>query len=132
MLVGMGLFVDLDWGRLPLAVAATAAGALAFAAMGLAVGALTREVRAASLLCVMASLPLTFLALVPSGLGGPGAVRRGAGGLRRVPVQALAGARWTSRSTAGEDLGIQLLHLLALFAGFGVLTRFALNRFALR
>ncbi len=39
--------------------------------MGLAVGALTREVRAASLLCVMLSLPLTFLALVPSGSVAP-------------------------------------------------------------
>ena len=39
--------------------------------MGLAVGALTKEVRAASLLCVMASLPLTFLALVPSGSVAP-------------------------------------------------------------
>src|SRR5207253_3165552 len=71
MLCALGLFVDLDWGRFPLWVLATAAGALAFAAMGLAVGAVTREVRAASLLCVMASLPLTFLALVPSGSVSP-------------------------------------------------------------
>ena len=57
MLAGLGLFVDLQWDRFPLWVAAVGAGALAFAAMGLAVGALTREVRAASLLCVMVSLP---------------------------------------------------------------------------
>ena len=42
MLAGLGLFVDLDWGRFPLWVAAVGAGALAFAAMGLAVGALTQ------------------------------------------------------------------------------------------
>ena len=71
MLAGLGLFVDLAWDRFPLWVAAVAAGALAFAAMGLAVGALTKEVRAASLLCVMLSLPLTFLALVPSGSVSP-------------------------------------------------------------
>ena len=35
--------------------------------MGLAIGALTREVRAASLLAFMLSLPIAFLALVPSG-----------------------------------------------------------------
>ncbi len=71
MLGGLGLFVDLAWDRFPLWVAAVAAGALAFAALGLAVGALTKEVRAASLLCVMLSLPLAFLALVPSGSVSP-------------------------------------------------------------
>ena len=36
MLAGLGLFVDLDWGRFPAWLAALAAGALAFAALGLA------------------------------------------------------------------------------------------------
>ena len=71
MLAGLGLFVDLDWGRFPLWLVAVVAGALAFAALGLAIGALTREVRAASLLAFMLSLPLAFLALVPSGAVAP-------------------------------------------------------------
>src|SRR3712207_7494751 len=58
LLAGLGLFVELDWGRFPLWLAAVAAGALAFAALGLAIGALTREVRSASLLAFMLALPL--------------------------------------------------------------------------
>ena len=45
--------------------------AVGFAALGLAIGALTREVRAASLLAFMLALPLAFLALVPSGSVAP-------------------------------------------------------------
>ncbi len=44
----------------------------AFAALGVAIGALAREVRAASLLAFLLSLPLAFLALVPSGAVGAG------------------------------------------------------------
>ena len=44
-----------------------AAGALAFAALGTALGALAREVRVASLLAILLALPLAFLALIPSG-----------------------------------------------------------------
>ena len=71
MMAGLGLFVELDWGRFPLWLAALAVGALAFAALGLAIGALTRDVRAASLLAFMICLPLAFLALVPSGAVAP-------------------------------------------------------------
>ena len=67
MLVGVSLFVPLDWSRVGLWVVALAGGALAFAALGVAIGSLAREVRAASLLAFLLSLPLAFLALVPSG-----------------------------------------------------------------
>ena len=40
--------------------------------MGVAIGSLAREVRAASLLAFLASLPIAFLALVPSGAVAPG------------------------------------------------------------
>ena len=59
----------LDWGRFPLWVLALAAGALAFGAIGVAIGALAREVRAASLLAFLLSLPIAFLALVPGRVG---------------------------------------------------------------
>ncbi len=90
MLAGLGFFVDVDWSRFPQWLAALVAGALAFAALGLAIGALTREVRAASLLAFMLALPLAFLALVPSGAVAPAAVRRDPRDLRRLPVQAHA------------------------------------------
>ena len=129
MLGGLGLFVDLDWGRFPLWALATAAGSLAFAAMGLAVGAVTREVRAASLLCVMASLPLTFLALVPSGSVSPAV----------FDVVRVISAVFPFKPTldaldaglnGGDGLGVALAHLAALFVAFSALSRLALRRFA--
>src|SRR4051794_22938708 len=129
MLAGLGLFVDLRWERFPLWVVALAAGALAFAALGLAIGAITREVRAASLLAFMLSLPLAFLALVPSGAVAPGLFD-----LIRVisalfPFKATLQALDAALNGAG-GLGTALLHLAALFAGFGLLGRLALTRFA--
>jgi ABC-type multidrug transport system permease subunit len=128
MLAGLGLFVDLQWERFHLWVVAVAAASLAFAAMGLAVGALTKEVRAASLLCVMLSLPLTFLALVPSGSVSPlmfDAVR-GVSALFpfKPALEAIDAALNDSGTLAGP-----LLHLAALFCAFGAASRVALQRF---
>ncbi len=50
MLAGIGAFVGLEWSRVGQWLAALAIGGLAFAALGVAIGALAREVRAASLL----------------------------------------------------------------------------------
>ncbi len=129
MLAGLGLFVDLRWERFALWLAGVGAGALAFAAMGLAVGALTKEVRAASLLCVMLSLPLTFVALVPSGAVSPllfDVVRLVSAVFPFKPtLQALDAALNDTGGIAGR-----LAHLLALFVAFGVVSRLALRRFA--
>ena len=129
MLAGLGLFVDLDWGRAPLWALALAVGALAFAALGLAMGALTREVRAASLLAIMLSLPLTFLALVPSGAVAPALydVIRAISAL--FPFRPSLDAMDAALNDSGELLG-PLLHLAALFVAFGALSRLALRRFA--
>ena len=129
MLAALGLFVDLRWERFPLWVAGVTGGALAFAAMGLAIGALTKEVRAASLLCVMLSLPLTFLALVPSGSVSPAVfdVIRAVSAIFpfKPTLDALDAALNGSGSLAGP-----LLHLSALFCVFGAASRLALQRFA--
>jgi ABC-2 type transport system permease protein len=129
MLGGLSLFIDLDWGRFPLWVAALAAGALAFAALGLAIGAITREVRAASLLAFMLALPLAFLALVPSGAVAPTLYD-----LIRVisalfPFKPALQALDAALNDSGS-LGTALLHLAALFVGFATLSRLALRRFA--
>jgi len=129
MLLGLGVFVELDWGRFPLWLAALSAAALAFAALGLAIGAVTREVRAASLLAFMLSLPLTFLALVPSGAVAPALYD-----LIRVvsalfPFKPALDALDSALNGAG-GLGVPLLHLAALFLAFGTLSRLALRRFA--
>lgn len=67
MLLGISLFVPLDYARVALWIVAIAISGVAFATLGVAIGSLAREVRAASLLALMLALPLAFLALVPSG-----------------------------------------------------------------
>jgi ABC-2 type transport system permease protein len=129
MMAGLGLFVDLDWGRVPLWIAALVVGALAFAALGLAIGALTRDVRAASLLAFMLCLPLAFLALVPSGAVAPAIydVIRALSSL--FPFRPTLDALDAALNDAGA-LGGPLLHLAGLTLAFGLLGRFALRRFA--
>ena len=129
MLAGLGLFVELDWGRFPLWLAALTVGALAFAALGLAIGALTRDVRAASLLAFMLCLPLAFLALVPSGAVAPALydVIRAVSAV--FPFSPALDALDAALNDAG-DIGGPLLHLAGLTLAFGALARLALQRFA--
>jgi ABC-2 type transport system permease protein len=126
MLCGLAVFVDLDWARAPAWVAALAAGALGFAALGVAIGALAREVRAATLLAILLALPLVFLALVPSGSVAPAlydAVNAVSALFPFKPaLRALDGA------INGGELALPVVHLLALTLGFGVLARIALRR----
>ena len=129
MLAGLALFVDLDWGRFHLWVAAGAGGALAFAAMGLAIGALTREVRAASLLAFMLALPIAFLALVPSGSVSPALYDAIRAVSALFPFKPTLDAMNGALNDAGSLIG-PLLHLGALVLGFGALARLGLKRFA--
>ena len=129
MLAGLSLFVDIDWGRFPLWLVAVIVGALAFAALGLAIGALTREVRAASLLAFMLSLPLAFLALVPSGAVAPALYDAIRAVSAVFPFKPTLDALDAALNDAGGLVG-PLLHLAALALAFGVLSRIALKRFA--
>ena len=130
MLAGLGLFVELQWDRFPLWVVAVAAGALAFAAMGLAIGALTREVRAASLLCVMALAAAHLPRAGAVGGGVAGAVRRDPRDLGAVSRSSPRSTRSTPRSTTRATSPARWLHLAALFLLFGAASRLALRRFA--
>jgi ABC-type transport system involved in cytochrome c biogenesis permease component len=129
MMAGLGLFVDLDWSRVPLWLAALALGALAFAALGLAIGGLTRDVRAASLLAFMLCLPLAFLALVPSGAVAPLLYDLIRAISSVFPFRPTLDALDAALNDAG-DLGGPLLHLAGLTIAFGLLGRLALRRFA--
>ena len=127
MLAGIATFVDLDWARFPRWVAALAAGAVAFGAMGVTIGALAREVRVASLLAFMLSLPIAFLALVPSG-----SVSSGLYGVVRAvsavfPFQPTLDALDAALNGSGS-LSVPVLHLAALSLGFGLAARVALRR----
>jgi ABC-type transport system involved in cytochrome c biogenesis permease component len=129
MLAGLALFVDVDWGRFPLWLAALALGALAFAALGLAIGGLTRDVRAASLLAFMLCLPLAFLALVPSGAVAPALYDVTRAISAAFPFKPTLDALDAGLNDVG-DLGGPLLHLALLTVVFGALGRLALRRFA--
>jgi len=129
MTAGVSIFVTLDWGRFPLWLVALAAGGLAFGALGVAIGALAREVRAASLLAILLALPIAFLALVPSG-----AVASGLYDVIRVisalfPFKPALDAVDAAINDAG-GLGAALAHLAALLIGWGALARIGLQRFA--
>jgi ABC-type multidrug transport system permease subunit len=129
MLLALGAFVDLSWHRFPLWLAAIVLGALGFAAMGVAIGGITREVRAASLLAVMISLPIAFLALVPSG-----AVSSGLYDVIRVisaafPFKPTLRALDSALNSSGS-IGGPLLHLAVLTVVFTLIARLALRRFA--
>jgi ABC-2 type transport system permease protein len=129
MLAGLALFINLAWDRFPLWMVALAAGALGFAAMGLAIGAITREVRAASLMAFMLSLPVAFLALVPSGSVSQTLYDVTSAISAIFPFKPTLDALNAALNDAG-GLGKALLHLAALVAGYGVLARLSLRRFA--
>jgi ABC-type transport system involved in cytochrome c biogenesis permease component len=130
MLCGVGAFVTLDWGRIGEWLLALAAGALAFGALGVAIGALAREVRAASLLAFLLSLPLALLALVPAGAVGHG-FYDAIGVISFVfPFKAALQALDAAVNDAGPALPGSLVHLLGLIVLFGVLARVSLRRAA--
>lgn len=128
MLLGVSAFVALDLSRSGWWLLALAFGALALGALGTAIGALAREVRAASLLAFLLSLPLAFLALVPSGSV--------AGGLYSViavisfvfPYKAALQALDAAVNGSSPGIGVSIVHLLALTLLFGALARLGLRR----
>ena len=127
MLAGIGAFVPLGWGRAGLWLVAIAVGGVAFATLGVAMGAIVRDLRAASLLALFVALPLVFLALVPSA-----SVSSGLYDVIRIisaifpfkpALEALDAAVNQSQPGLLEALG----HLAALIVGFGVVARVALR-----
>ncbi|HEX3317186.1 MAG TPA: ABC transporter permease [Solirubrobacteraceae bacterium] len=128
MLMGIGAFVAVDWARFPLWVVAALFGAAAFAALGVAIGGLAREVRAASILAFLLSLPIAVLALVPSGATNPTLydIIRAISAV--FPFRPALDAM--SAALSGGGLGLPLLHLAILVVAFGALARLSLRRFA--
>lgn len=132
LLLGLlSLFQPVDWGRVGSWLPGLALGALAFAGLGVLVGAVTRDVRAASLLAFLLSLPVAALALIPEGT-----VSHGAYDAVRVvsalfPFRPALDALSAGLDAAGS-IGPPLLHLAILIAAYGVLARVALTRFGRR
>ncbi len=128
MLAVLVAFLDLGWSRTPAWLLVLAVAALAFAALGVAIGGLAREVRAASLLAFMLALPMAALALVPSGaVGGTlyDVIRIVSGAFPFKPALSALDA-----ALSGGDLLAPLAHLAALTVGFALIARLGLRRFA--
>jgi ABC-2 type transport system permease protein len=130
MLAGLGLFVDLDWGRFALWLPAIVAGGAGFAAFGAAIGGAAREVRAASLLAFMISLPVAFLSLIPSGTVAPGLYDLIEVVTALFPFDPALRALTGALDAAGPSIGIAILHLAILALAYGALARLAVRRFA--
>jgi ABC-2 type transport system permease protein len=128
LLAGLEAFVDLDWGRVLLWLAAAASGAAAFAATGAALGAATKEVRAASLLAFMISLPLALLSLVPDASIG-GALEDIIGVITAVfPFRPALDAMTGALDKNGPGVGEEVLHLAILTLVYAAIARLALRR----
>jgi ABC-type transport system involved in cytochrome c biogenesis permease component len=128
MLAAIGAFVSLDWSRVGLWLAALAFGAVAFGALGVAIGALARELRAASLLAFLLSLPLAFLALVPSGSVSGGVYDAIAAISFVFPFKAALQALDAAVNGAAPAIGLSLVHLAVLACVFGALARVGLRQ----
>jgi ABC-type multidrug transport system permease subunit len=128
----VSLFVHLEWSRVELWIVALAFGGAAFGALGAAVGGVAREVSSASLLALLLSLPIAFIALVPAT-----AVSGGVSSLLDVlaflfPFK--AGLEAVANAFSGASPGIlgPLAHLLVLTLVFAVLARLAVRRLSAR
>jgi ABC-2 type transport system permease protein len=129
LVAGLSLFVDVAWSQAPRWLLALALGAVAFAALGVALGGLAREIRAASLLAFLMSLPIAFLALVPSGAVGDtlyDVIRIVSGAF---PFRPTLDALDASLNATDESVLGPLAHLAALALAYAAIARVALRRF---
>ncbi len=130
MAAAVSLFVHLDWARSPLWVVTISLAAGAFASLGVAIGAIARDVSAASLMAFLISLPIAFVALVPAS-----AVSATLDSTLAVisfvfPFRAALDAVNGALTGGAPSLGLPLVHLLGLTIAFWALGRLALRRFA--
>lgn len=126
----VALFVHLDWARFPLWVVALAFGGLAFGALGVVIGGVAREVSAASLMALLISLPIAFVALVPA-TAVSGALKSVLDVVAFVfPFRAALQAADNAFAGTSPGIGWPLLHLVVLALIFSALARLALRRFA--
>jgi ABC-type transport system involved in cytochrome c biogenesis permease component len=118
-------FVALDWGRFELWVVAIALGGVAFAGLGVAIGAVARELSAASLMAFLVSLPVAFVALVPAGTvnGVVGAVLNVIAFV--CPFRATLSATQNAFAATPPGIGWPLVHLAVLAVVYLAIARVA-------
>lgn len=129
MLAAITPFESIAWSRIYLIIPAILFAGAASSALGLAIGAAAREVRASALLAFALALPVAFLSLVPSGTVSKGLldlIHIVAGAFPfRPAIDALSGAL----SSSGPGLALPLLHLALLTLAYLAIARIALRRF---
>ena len=128
----LSAFVALDGARFGLWVVAAVVAGIAFGALGVAIGAIAREVSAASLMAFLVSLPVAFVALVP-GTAVSGAVHTVLDVIAfcfpfKPSLQAFSNALGGSGPAIAPALG----HLVVQALIYGALARVAARRFATR
>jgi hypothetical protein len=128
----VSLFVHLEWARFELWVVALAFGGIAFGALGVAIGAVAREVSAASLMAFLVSLPVAFVALVPASAVSGGVTTVLDAIAFAFPFKPALQAASNAFSGTAPAIGLPLLHLAVLTAVFGSLAALAMRRFTAR
>lgn len=128
LLIILTPFVSLAWHRVWLWLIALIVTGASFAALGVAIGGVARELRAASLLAFIMALPLALLALVPQGTVGSALYDIVSVVSAIFPFK--AGLDALNAAINGGSFGVHILHLLILAAVFFVLARLSLRRFA--
>jgi ABC-2 type transport system permease protein len=111
-------------------VLALAFGGIAFGTLGVAIGGLAREVSVASLMALLLSLPIAFVALVPGS-----AVSAGVKALLDViafvfPFRPALQAASNAFTGAAPGIIGPLAHLAVLALVFGALARLTVRRLA--
>jgi ABC-2 type transport system permease protein len=130
MVAGISAFLHLEWSRVAVWLLALGVSAAAFGSLGVAIGALGRDVSTASLMAFLFSLPIAFIALVPS-TSVSTAVGHALNAISFVfPFRAALDALNNALTGSSPGVGLPLLHLLGLAALFWALARMALRRFA--
>lgn len=127
MVFAFSFFIDIRWQRAWAWWPAIVGAALGFGAAGVAIGAVSGDVRAASLASFMLGLPLAAAALVPEGAIADAmyTVLQAINSLFPFkPALELVRAGLTP----GRDALVPALHLAALIVAYGVLANFAVKR----
>lgn len=128
MVFGFAAFVDIRFDRVWVWLPAIGAASLALSVAGVAIGATSRDVRAASLISFMVGLPLAAAALIPKG---------SVGSALFDTIQVISAVFPFKSSfeligaglTPGRDVLVPLLHLAALTLGYGTIASLAIRRY---
>jgi ABC-2 type transport system permease protein len=126
----IALFDDLRWARAAGWLLALLVGGIAFGAVGTAFGAITRDVRATTLLAILVALPFAFLALIPSGVVDAWVYDVVQVASAIFPFKPALDAINAGLNDASPGLAKPLVHLAILAAAYMAIARVGLRRFA--